>query len=94
VGGSAEGDRQLQSLSAADGVKPIAFAVSNLETQIINFGDRVLEIEDKILETIQLLNILDDMTNQLETGALGQGNSQVSVDSVSRQRQGKLHGKA
>jgi hypothetical protein len=97
LGGSEAGDQAILAGAAAygGGKAPTgAFRAASLLNTALNFGDNVLKIEDKILEIIQLLDVIDDMRDQIEAGRLKQGNTQIRVDGFTRQRQGRLHGKA
>lgn len=97
VGGSSETDAAIAAGAAAYAGKPGAgigalHAATFIES-ILFFEDRVLEIEDKILEVVQLLDVIGQMRDEIEAGALQQGNTQVLVDGALRRRQGKLiHG--
>lgn len=83
LGGSEQGDQQLLAGAAAfaGGKAPVgAFKAASLFNTALAFGDNVLKIEDKILEILQLLDILDDMKKQIEETALPQNNNQIRVD--------------
>lgn len=97
VGGSSEADAAIAAGAAAYGGKPGAGAgalhAATFIESILFFEDRVLEIEDKILEVVQLLDVIGQMRDEIEAGALQQGNAQVLVDGALKRRQGRLiHG--
>jgi hypothetical protein len=97
IGGSEQADKDIVAGAAAYGGRPGAgagaFKAASLLNTIRVFADNVLKIEDKILEVLQLLDVIDDMANQIDAAALKQSNPQIRVDASSRQRQGRLHGK-
>lgn len=96
VGGSSEADAAIAAGAAAYAGKPGAGAgalhAATLIESILFFEDRVLEIEDKILEVIQLLDVIGDMRNEIQMAQLQQGNTQIVIDGPRRRRQGKLRG--
>lgn len=98
VGGSSEADAAIAAGAAAYAGKPGAGAgalkAATFIESILFFEDRVLEIEDKVLEVVQLLDVIGQMRDEIEAGALQQGNSQIPIDGSLRRRVGKLlHGK-
>jgi hypothetical protein len=83
LGGSEQGDQALLAGAAAYSGRAAptgAFKAASLLNTALAFGDNVLKIEDKIVDILKLLDIIEDMKKGIEDAELPQKNNQISVD--------------